>query len=322
MRQKTNSTATSTAKAAGTSIAAQRSPPSLRGDQRLVERGKQAGSLPPHVKLVRAVRGTRAAVIRRALRAPDLARARRARRHVPLEARELRPGEAAVAHRFRLEQPGARRGLHGSSPSPSARRSSRRAACNRVHTVPIGIRSAAAISAQLISSASAIRKVTRLFSLIRRSARSTSLRACSAGRGSTAVALCTAEARKGARQAAEGPAPPPKELDRDPDQPRAARRRGRRSARRSLPRPERSRAPGRRRPRRRTWRGRRNAGPARGSDRRARRARRSRRRASRLHDLGIGHLRDVACRGAGSSLRRSSWRPHGGADGETQRPER
>ena len=114
------------------------------------------------------------------LQSLDLAQARWAHGHVSLEARSLRAGKAAIAHGFRLEEPGTRGGAHHFSPSSSARRSSRRAAWSRVHTVPMGTPSAAAISAQLSPSTSAISKVIRLASLIWTSALSTSLRACSA----------------------------------------------------------------------------------------------------------------------------------------------
>ena len=53
------------------------------------------------------------------------------------EARSLGVAEATVTHGFGLKQPGARRRLHDWPPS-SACRSSRRAACSLVHTVPTG----------------------------------------------------------------------------------------------------------------------------------------------------------------------------------------
>ena len=83
-----------------------------------------------------------------------------------LEAREAGAAETAIAQRFGFEEPWAR-GLHGFVvPSPaSASRISRRAACRRVQTVPIGIASSSAISGQVSPSTSARSSVMRLLSL-------------------------------------------------------------------------------------------------------------------------------------------------------------
>ena len=90
-----------------------------RPEERAIERGKQSGALPADVKLVRGcmVRGARAQRFGQSLESLDLARARGAHGHVSLEARSLRAGKAAIAHGFRLEEPGTRGGAHDFSPS-------------------------------------------------------------------------------------------------------------------------------------------------------------------------------------------------------------
>jgi hypothetical protein len=109
-------------------------------DERAIERREQSGAVTPDVQLVGVGGGARAQRLRQVFQGARLARASRARREVAFEVAALGADEAPVAQRFDLEQTGAGAGLHDTSSSSwRSWRSSRRAACKRVHTVPIGI---------------------------------------------------------------------------------------------------------------------------------------------------------------------------------------
>ena len=114
-------------------------------------------------------------------------------------------------------------GFMTSSPSSSAWRSSRRAACSRVHTVPIGIPKAAAISAQLSPSTSARSSVIRLASLMRPSARPRRRALAARTRVGRRGCVCQRSDDRTVRRRPERPPPAPEELRRDPDEPGTAR---------------------------------------------------------------------------------------------------
>ena len=227
-----------------------------RDDQRLVERSRPTGSAPAdgEARPPAHHRRRRAQSLGERLESLHLAPAGTADRRVPREARQRRARQAAVAHRLGLEQPRARHRRHGSSPSAHrAARGGRHAGASK--PCRSGICNAAAISGQLISSTSAISRAMRLGSLIRRSARSMSPRAFSAGPGSTASSA-RPPARPARRRNGPGPGAAGGGAGPRSRSARAGSSRGRRSARRSWLRRGRWRAPDRRRPRRPKWRAR------------------------------------------------------------------